>query len=166
MLVIRVQPDEGVLLRFGSKVPGSAMDVRDVNMDFSYSEAFTEQSPEAYERLILDALLDEASLFPPTRRSRSPGAILDPILNDWSQSGRPEDYESGTGGPFGRRPDADPPQQEMEATLMSAATFTDTSTGDQAVVRNLGTTDDTGSLGRELHRLREQRRARWPPAGC
>ncbi|MDN6374729.1 glucose-6-phosphate dehydrogenase, partial [Corynebacterium sp.] len=101
VLVIRVQPDEGVLLRFGSKVPGSAMDVRDVNMDFSYSEAFTEQSPEAYERLILDALLDEASLFPTNEEVEESWRILDPILNYWSQSGRPEDYESGTWGPFG-----------------------------------------------------------------
>src|SRR5699024_12862294 len=49
-VVIRVQPDEGVTLRFGSKVPGSTMEVRDVNMDFSYAQAFTEESPEAYER--------------------------------------------------------------------------------------------------------------------
>jgi glucose-6-phosphate 1-dehydrogenase len=52
-LVIRVQPDEGITLRFGSKVPGSQMEVRDVNMDFSYGSAFAEDSPEAYERLIL-----------------------------------------------------------------------------------------------------------------
>ena len=63
-LVIRVQPDEGITLRFGSKVPGSAMEVRDVNMDFSYGSAFAEDSPEAYERLILDVLLGEPSLFP------------------------------------------------------------------------------------------------------
>ena len=63
-LVIRVQPDEGITLRFGSKVPGNAMEVRDVNMDFSYGSAFAEDSPEAYERLILDVLLGEPSLFP------------------------------------------------------------------------------------------------------
>src|SRR3954465_4682250 len=58
-LVVRVQPDEGVTLRFGSKVPGSAMEVRDVSMDFLYGESFTESSPEAYERLILDVLLGD-----------------------------------------------------------------------------------------------------------
>ena len=100
-LVIRVQPDEGVLLRFGSKVPGSAMDVRDVNMDFSYSEAFTEQSPEAYERLILDALLDEGSLFPTNEEVEESWRILDPVLNHWAESGRPEDYPAGTWGPEG-----------------------------------------------------------------
>ena len=63
-LVIRVQPDEGVTLKFGSKVPGTAMEVRDVAMDFLYGEAFTESSPEAYERLILDVLLGDATLFP------------------------------------------------------------------------------------------------------
>src|SRR6202034_4241101 len=63
-LVIRVQPDEGVTLRFGSKVPGSAMEVRDVNMDFAYGESFTEASPEAYERLILDVLIGDPPLFP------------------------------------------------------------------------------------------------------
>ena len=62
--MVRVQPDEGVTLRFGSKVPGSAMEVRDVSMDFLYGEAFTESSPEAYERLLLDVLLGDATLFP------------------------------------------------------------------------------------------------------
>ena len=64
-VVLRIQPDEGVLMRFGSKVPGSTMEVRDVNMDFSYSEAFTEESPEAYERLILSLI----HISEPTRRS-------------------------------------------------------------------------------------------------
>ena len=63
-LVVRVQPDEGVTLRFGSKVPGTLMEVRDVSMDFLYGEAFTEGSPEAYERLILDVLIGDQSLFP------------------------------------------------------------------------------------------------------
>lgn len=98
-VVIRVQPDEGVLMRFGSKVPGSAMEVRDVNMDFSYSEAFTEQSPEAYERLILDALLDESSLFPTNEEVELSWKILDPILDFWATSAHPEEYAAGTWGP-------------------------------------------------------------------
>ena len=60
-------------LKFGSKVPGTSMEVRDIAMDFLYGEAFTESSPEAYERLILDVLLGDATLFPRTPRSRSPG---------------------------------------------------------------------------------------------
>ena len=98
-VVIRVQPDEGVTLRFGSKVPGSTMEVRDVNMDFAYAEAFTEESPEAYERLILDALLDESSLFPTNEEVELSWAILDPILKHWEENGRPEDYRAGTWGP-------------------------------------------------------------------
>src|SRR5207302_1857556 len=77
-LVIRVQPDEGVTLRFGSKVPGSAMEVRDVNMDFSYGSAFAEDSPEAYERLILDVLLGEPSLFPVNEEAELAWQVLDP----------------------------------------------------------------------------------------
>ncbi|QKT07411.1 glucose-6-phosphate dehydrogenase [Gordonia sp. X0973] len=98
-LVIRVQPDEGVTLRFGSKVPGSSMEVRDVNMDFSYGEAFTESSPEAYERLILDVLLGEPSLFPVNEEVELSWHILDPVLDDWARKGKPETYESGTWGP-------------------------------------------------------------------
>ena len=69
-LVIRVQPDEGVTLKFGSKVPGSSMEVRDVAMDFLYGEAFTESSPEAYERLILDVLHRRRDAVPAQRRGR------------------------------------------------------------------------------------------------
>ena len=98
-MVIRVQPDEGMLIRFGSKIPGSTMEVRDVNMDFSYSEAFTEQSPEAYERLILDALLDESSLFPTNEEVELSWEILDPVLEHWARSGKPDDYPAGTWGP-------------------------------------------------------------------
>ncbi|AUN40974.1 Glucose-6-phosphate 1-dehydrogenase (plasmid) [Tsukamurella tyrosinosolvens] len=98
-LVIRVQPDEGVTLRFGSKVPGSSMEVRDVNMDFSYGEAFTVSSPEAYERLILDVLLGEPSLFPVNAEVELSWKILDPVLALWAEGGRPEEYESGSWGP-------------------------------------------------------------------
>ena len=98
-VVIRVQPDEGVLMRFGSKVPGPGMELRDVNMDFHYSEAFTEQSPEAYERLILDALLDESSLFPTNSEVERSWEILDPVLEYWAEQGTPDEYEAGTWGP-------------------------------------------------------------------
>lgn len=98
-VVIRVQPDEGVLMRFGSKVPGSTMEVRDVNMDFSYTEAFTEESPEAYERLILDALLEDSSLFPTNDEVERSWEMLDPIINYWHSGGRPDEYEAGTWGP-------------------------------------------------------------------
>jgi glucose-6-phosphate 1-dehydrogenase len=98
-LVIRVQPDEGVTLRFGSKVPGTAMEIRDVNMDFAYGGAFVESSPEAYERLILDVLLGDPPLFPQHEEVELSWRILDPILDYWAEHGRPQAYPSGTWGP-------------------------------------------------------------------
>ncbi|SFQ50350.1 glucose-6-phosphate 1-dehydrogenase [Amycolatopsis arida] len=99
-LVIRVQPDEGVTLRFGSKVPGTTMEVRDVTMDFGYGHAFTESSPEAYERLILDVLLGEPSLFPGNDEVELSWRILDPVLAHWAANGAPpEPYEPGSWGP-------------------------------------------------------------------
>ncbi|MFB9903814.1 glucose-6-phosphate dehydrogenase [Allokutzneria oryzae] len=98
-LVIRVQPDEGITLRFGSKVPGTAMQIRDVTMDFGYGHAFTESSPEAYERLLLDVLLGEPSLFPMNDEVELSWKILDPVLKHWAAKGSPEEYKSGTWGP-------------------------------------------------------------------
>jgi glucose-6-phosphate 1-dehydrogenase len=98
-LVIRIQPDEGVTLRFGSKVPGSAMEIRDVNMDFAYGGSFTESSPEAYERLILDVLLGDPPLFPQHEEVELSWKILDPIVDYWASRGRPDTYEAGTWGP-------------------------------------------------------------------
>jgi glucose-6-phosphate 1-dehydrogenase len=98
-LVIRVQPDEGVTMRFGSKVPGTTMEVRDVTMDFGYGHAFTESSPEAYERLILDVLLGEPSLFPVNEEVELSWQILDPVLDHWAKQGAPESYAPGSWGP-------------------------------------------------------------------
>ena len=98
-LVIRVQPDEGVTLRFGAKVPGTAMEVRDVTMDFGYGHAFTESSPEAYERLILDVLLGDPPLFPQHEEVELSWKILDPVTSYWASKGRPDDYRAGTWGP-------------------------------------------------------------------
>jgi glucose-6-phosphate 1-dehydrogenase len=98
-LVIRVQPDEGVTIRFGSKVPGAGMQVRDVTMDFGYGHAFTEASPEAYERLILDVLLGDPPLFPRHEEVELSWKILDPIEEYWATQGQPEQYKPGTWGP-------------------------------------------------------------------
>lgn len=98
-LVIRVQPDEGITVRFGSKVPGTSMEVRDVTMDFAYGESFTESSPEAYERLLLDVLLGDANLFPRHQEVELSWKILDPIEEHWAAHGRPESYTAGTWGP-------------------------------------------------------------------
>ena len=98
-LVIRVQPDEGVTIRFGSKVPGVGMQVRDVTMDFGYGHAFTEASPEAYERLILDVLLGDPPLFPRHEEVELSWKILDPIEEFWAKKGKPEQYLPGSWGP-------------------------------------------------------------------
>ena len=98
-LVVRVQPDEGMTLRFGSKVPGTTMEIRDVNMDFAYGGSFTEASPEAYERLILDVLLGDPPLFPRHEEVELSWKILDPVLDHWARKGRPDRYPAGTWGP-------------------------------------------------------------------
>ena len=98
-LVMRIQPDEGVTLRFGAKVPGTAMELRDVNMDFAYGGAFVESSPEAYERLILDVLLGDPPLFPQHEEVELSWQILDPVIAHWAKSGQPEAYPSGMWGP-------------------------------------------------------------------
>jgi glucose-6-phosphate 1-dehydrogenase len=99
MLVFRVQPDEGITVRFGSKVPGTSMEVRDVNMDFAYGESFTESSPEAYERLILDVLIGDPPLFPRQEEVELSWEILDPIEQYWAEHGQPDQYKSGGYGP-------------------------------------------------------------------
>ncbi|HEY6739939.1 MAG TPA: glucose-6-phosphate dehydrogenase, partial [Actinopolymorphaceae bacterium] len=99
-MVMRIQPDEGITMRFGSKVPGSQMEIRDVTMDFQYGGAFTESSPEAYERLILDVLLGDPPLFPQSEEVELSWQILDPILQYWEdRAGPPETYPAGSWGP-------------------------------------------------------------------
>src|SRR5690349_7472757 len=99
-IVIRVQPDEGITMRFGAKVPGAQMEVRDVTMDFGYGRSFTESSPEAYERLILDVLLGDPPLFPRHEEVELSWQILDPVEAFWAkQKSAPEPYLSGGWGP-------------------------------------------------------------------
>ena len=98
-LVLRIQPDEGITMRFGAKVPGTSMEIRDVNMDFAYGGSFTESSPEAYERLILDVLLGDPPLFPQHTEVELGWKILDPVIDYWATHGKPEQYASGGWGP-------------------------------------------------------------------
>lgn len=98
-LVMRIQPDEGVTLRFGGKVPGTAMEIRDVLMDFAYGGAFVESSPEAYERLILDVLLGDPPLFPQHEEVELSWKILDPVIEHWARQRHVDTYTSGTWGP-------------------------------------------------------------------
>jgi glucose-6-phosphate 1-dehydrogenase len=75
------------------------MEVRDVNMDFAYGGAFTESSPEAYERLLLDVLIGDAPLFPRQKEVELSWTILDPIEEFWASAGAPEQYPAGSDGP-------------------------------------------------------------------
>jgi glucose-6-phosphate 1-dehydrogenase len=97
-LVIRVQPDEGVTLKFGSKVPGTTMEVRDITMDFQYGEAFTESSPEAYERLVLDVMVGDRTLFPQAEEVEAGWKVVDPLERAWEGT-QPFTYRAGEWGP-------------------------------------------------------------------
>lgn len=87
-------------VRFGSKVPGTSMEIRDVTMGFACGESFTESSPEAYERLILDVLLGDAGLFPRTEEVEELWKILDRAEEYWATRGRPAQRPSGSRGPW------------------------------------------------------------------
>jgi glucose-6-phosphate 1-dehydrogenase len=101
LLALRIQPDEGILLRFGAKVPGLGLDVRSVNMDFTYGSAFNVDSPDAYETLILDALLGDASLFTRADEVEEAWGIVNPIIDAWVDMPAPDfpNYEAGSWGP-------------------------------------------------------------------
>jgi glucose-6-phosphate 1-dehydrogenase len=105
LLAMRIQPDEGILLRFAAKVPELGLDVRSVNMDFTYGSSFTTEAPEAYETLILDAMLGDASLFARADEVEAAWGIVSPVVDAWQawdeggESGDLALYEAGTWGP-------------------------------------------------------------------
>ena len=99
-LVLTVQPNEGVSLSLGAKIPGTRMRIRPVNMEFLYGTAFLSQSPEAYERLILDAMRGDATLFTRDDEVEAQWRICDPIVRAWGErTDRPPLYVSGSDGP-------------------------------------------------------------------
>jgi glucose-6-phosphate 1-dehydrogenase len=107
LLAMRIQPDEGILLRFAAKVPGLGLDVRSVNMDFTYGSSFLRDAPEAYETLILDAMLGDASLFTRADEVEAAWGIVSPLRRLWQRwdadktdtDGDIQPYEAGTWGP-------------------------------------------------------------------
>jgi glucose-6-phosphate 1-dehydrogenase len=105
ILAVRVQPDEGILLRFGAKVPGPGLQIRGVNMDFRYGSSFAVDSPDAYETLLLDCMIGDASLFTRNDEVERAWEILDPILDAWAsgEGGALHLYPAGSWGP----PEAD-----------------------------------------------------------
>ncbi|HET7495644.1 MAG TPA: glucose-6-phosphate dehydrogenase [Candidatus Limnocylindrales bacterium] len=101
LLAMRIQPDEGIMLRFGAKVPGLGLNVRSVTMDFTYGSAFTVDSPDAYETLILDALQGDASLFTRADEVEEAWSIVDPYIDAWASAPAPDlpNYDAGSWGP-------------------------------------------------------------------
>ena len=98
-LILRIQPDDGICLRFGAKVPGEAFRVRSVGMDFSYAETFPGPRTDGYERLLHDAMIGDATLFIRTDEVEQAWRICDPFLEAWSEDGVPlAHYQAGTWG--------------------------------------------------------------------
>ncbi len=100
-LILTIQPNEGVSLRLGAKIPGTRMIIRPVSMEFLYGTAFLSQSPEAYERLITDAMRGDATLFTRNDEVEAQWRICDPIVREWAQAspGPLAQYEAGSQGP-------------------------------------------------------------------
>jgi glucose-6-phosphate 1-dehydrogenase len=101
-LIIRIQPDEGITLRFAAKVPGQVTNIRDVNMDFRYGASFGIQLAEAYERLLLDCILGDSTLYARKDMTERGWELVMPILDEWAATKDKvnfPNYEAGTWGP-------------------------------------------------------------------
>jgi len=100
VLAIRIQPDEGISLKFDSKVPGPTVRTAPVTMEFRYATSFGAEPPEAYERLLLETMLGDSTLFARRDEVETAWAWLDPLLAAWAaEPGPPEPYPAGTWGP-------------------------------------------------------------------
>jgi glucose-6-phosphate 1-dehydrogenase len=100
LIILTMQPNEGVSISLGAKIPGTQMRIRPVNMEFLYGTSFLSESPEAYERLIMDAMRGEATLFTRDDEVEAQWRICDPILEAWSKTPGPiPQYPAGSGGP-------------------------------------------------------------------
>lgn len=101
VLALRIQPDEGISLRFDSKVPGHSSLIRPVTMDFRYGTSFGQKPPDAYERLLLDALLGDSTLFTRSDENQMAWRLLEPIFQRWASKDKEElpQYPIGTWGP-------------------------------------------------------------------
>jgi glucose-6-phosphate 1-dehydrogenase len=101
-ITLRIQPEEGISLRFGAKVPTSAMAIRSVNMDFLYASSFLLDAPDAYERLLLDSMLGDPTLFTRSDEVEAAWTLIDGIEAVWREDSPPlETYPAGTWGPPG-----------------------------------------------------------------
>jgi glucose-6-phosphate 1-dehydrogenase len=100
-LVIQIQPAEGIQLHFQTKVPDAGMDLRLTDLDFRFQEQFADELPDAYQRLLLDALSGDASLFARSDEVELAWKIIDPIIATWVATSKPPllPYEQGFWGP-------------------------------------------------------------------
>ena len=98
VLAIRIQPDEGISLKFDSKLPGPNVRTAPVTMEFRYATSFGAEPPEAYERLLLETMLGDATLFARRDEIETAWAWLDPLLERWAGDGEPDPYPAGTWG--------------------------------------------------------------------
>jgi glucose-6-phosphate 1-dehydrogenase len=100
LLILRIQPEEGVSLKFLSKRPGAGMTLRPVSMDFNYGSSFGERSPSAYETLLLDAIIGDATLYTRQDMVEASWTVVEPILEVWENSRfNFPNYASGSWGP-------------------------------------------------------------------
>ena len=99
VLVVRVQPEEGLSLKIGAKVPGSGFEVSSVNMDLLYGTAFLEEAPDAYQRLLLDLMLGDPTLFIRADEAEGAWKVLDSVMKHWSEKREVSLYPAGTWGP-------------------------------------------------------------------
>jgi glucose-6-phosphate 1-dehydrogenase len=98
--VLRIQPDEGASLRFLAKMPGPRIELRPVRMDFDYGASFLRPSPDAYERLLLDCMLGDSTLFARWDEVERAWEIMDGLVQAWAQgSDGLHPYEAGSWGP-------------------------------------------------------------------
>ena len=101
-ITLRIQPEEGISLRFGAKVPTSAMSIRSVNMDFLYASSFLVDAPDAYERLLLDSMIGDPTLFTRSDEVEAAWTLIDCIEAVWREDSPPlETYAAGSWGPPG-----------------------------------------------------------------
>ena len=99
VLVIRIQPEEGISLKIGAKVPGQGFEVSSVNMDLLYGTAFLEEAPDAYQRLLLDLMLGDPTLFIRADEAEGAWSILAPVMEAWSEKKEVAMYAAGEWGP-------------------------------------------------------------------
>jgi glucose-6-phosphate 1-dehydrogenase len=113
-LIIRIQPDEGILLKFGMKVPGAGFNIKNVGMDFHYSDLTDAKVPGAYERLILDALLGDGTLYARADGVEAAWKFIDPVLSAWENDPTIKlyGYPAGTWGPKESRQLFDDPSED------------------------------------------------------